>query len=72
MLPPFIRLREHPANLDPSARLVDCQPYAGVYQTAGGYVGTLPAGMAFAGYFTTRQEAKDAVQAVMDGFKRDK
>lgn len=70
MLPKFIKLSEHPSNLDPSARLVDCQAYAGVYQTANGFVGALPAGMAFEGYFSTREEARNAVQRVMDGFKR--
>jgi hypothetical protein len=70
VLPRFIKLSEHPGNLDPTARLIDCQPYAGVYQTANGFVGTLPDGMAFEGYFATREEAKSAVQSVMDGFKR--
>ncbi len=70
MLPKFIKLSEHPGNLDKSARLVDCQPYAGVYQTSQGFVGTLPAGMAFDGFFATREEAKSAVTRVMDGFKR--
>jgi len=70
MLPPFIKLKNHPGNSDPSARLVDSQAYAGVYQTANGFVGTLPAGMAFEGFFSTREEAKAAVSRVMDGFKR--
>ncbi len=51
------------------------QYYHGDYDTCptchgAGYVGTLPAGMAFEGFFTTREEAKTAVSRVMDGFKR--
>ena len=69
MLPRFIKLSQHEGNNDPTARLVDCQTYAGVYQTARGFVGTLPAGMAFEGFFATREEAREAVTKVMDGFR---
>lgn len=60
----IIELRDHPANLDRSARLVaELRGIGGaVYHTNGGFVGVLPGCRCFDGYFDTQLQATLAVE----------